>query len=41
MIETMIQMVIIEIDCNKNGQFAESVDEEDGEDLLMELLKIW
>ena len=34
-------MVIIDIDCRKKGWVAESVDEEDGEDLLMELLKIW
>ena len=31
-------MVIIDIDCRKNGWVAESVDEEDRKDLLMELL---
>ena len=33
-----IYMVIIEIDCGKKDQFEESVDEEDRNDLLMELL---
>ena len=31
---------MIEIDCGKKDQFEESVDEEDREDLLMELLYI-
>lgn len=31
-------MVIIDIDCRKKGWVAESVDEEDRKDLLMELL---
>ena len=30
-------MVIIDIDCRKKGWVAESVDEEDRKDLLMEL----
>ena len=29
---------MIEIDCDKKGWIAESIDDEDGEDLLLELL---